>query len=82
MLDLHLYFVKKFGCLAKQAHAEGQSLPIDLSSAAQAIMTGTECSHLYLAFGCRTSDDPPIARAKATAYKDSNGNTFALDWCH
>jgi hypothetical protein len=44
-------------------------------------MTDTACPHLYLKFGCRPTDDPPIARAKADAHIDA-GHTFGLDWCH
>jgi hypothetical protein len=81
MLDLHLYFAKKFGCLVKQAHAVGEQLPLDLSAASKAIMTHTACPHLYLKFGCRPTDDPPIGRAKADAYTDRAGH-IRLDWCH
>jgi hypothetical protein len=82
MLDLHLYFAKKFGCLVKQAHAVGKQLPLDLSAASKAIMTDTACPHLYLKFGCRPTDYPPIGRAKGDVYTDKAGHTFGLDWCH
>ena len=46
MLNLHLYFLKLFGCQI----AEG-GIPIDTKPFAQAILTGKAHDYVYLAFG-------------------------------
>ena len=47
MLNVHLYFVKLFGC-----HIAGNNIPIDITGFADAIMTGKAHPHVYLNFGC------------------------------
>ena len=48
MLNVHLYFVKLFGC-----HIAGNNMPIDITGFADAIMTGKAHPHVYLNLGCR-----------------------------
>ena len=47
MLNVHLYFVKLFGC-----HIAGNNIPIDITDFADAIMTGKPHPYVYLNFGC------------------------------
>jgi hypothetical protein len=47
MLNVHLYFVKLFGC-----HIAGNGIPLDISSFADAIMRGRAHPCVYLNFGC------------------------------
>jgi len=83
MLRMHLYFVKKLGCLVMEARSRGMVMPLDLAAASKAILTGTAHPHLYLRFGRRLKDKPPIARSKADGMQDNTtGQTIGLDWCH
>ena len=47
MLNVHLYFVKLFGC-----HIAGNNIPIDIKGFAAAIMKGKPHPDVYLKFGC------------------------------
>lgn len=47
MLNVHLYFVKLFGC-----HIVGNDIPLDTASFADAIMNETAHPCVYLKFGC------------------------------
>ena len=47
MLNVHLYFVKVFGC-----HIAGNNIPLDISGFANAIMNQTAHPGVYLKFGC------------------------------
>jgi hypothetical protein len=47
MLNVHLYFVKLFGC-----HIAGNDIPLDISGFAYAIMNQTAHPCVYLKFGC------------------------------
>jgi len=47
MLNVHLYFVKLFGC-----HIAGSNIPIDISGFRNAIMNGRPHPCVYLKFGC------------------------------
>ena len=53
MLNVHLYFVKHFGCLILEGN-----LPIDIASFSDAIMEEKAHPYLYLAFG--SSPEPPM----------------------
>ena len=46
MLNVHLYFVKVFGC-----HIAGGDIPLDLSGFRNAILNGRANPHVYLKFG-------------------------------
>jgi hypothetical protein len=47
MLNVHLYFVKLFGC-----HVAGNDIPIDTTRFASAILQGKAHPNIYLRFGC------------------------------
>ncbi len=47
MLNVHLYFVKLFGC-----HIVGNDIPIDVDGFANSIMKGKAHPNVYLKFGC------------------------------
>jgi hypothetical protein len=56
MLNVHLYFVKLFGC-----HIAGNNIPIDIAGFADAIMQGKPHPHVYLKFWCgRRFDGKPL----------------------
>ena len=48
MLNVHLYFVKLFGC-----HIAGNNIPIDITGFSDAIMHGKLHPRVYLKFGVR-----------------------------
>jgi hypothetical protein len=84
MLNLHLYFVKKLGCLVVQARHEGTPIPVDITAASQAIMTGRPHPHLYLRFGCSPPSWPiTVGRADPDSVHDNLQRKHVwLDWCH
>lgn len=84
LLNLHLYFVKKFGCLVVQAGHEGTPMPINLGDASRAIITGRAHPHLYLRFGCTPPSWPTtVGRAEPDSIHDRlQGKHVWLDWCH
>jgi hypothetical protein len=84
LLNLHLYFVKKFGCLVMQAAHEGSAMPIDLGDAARAIMTGNPHPHLYIRFGCSPPSWPAtVGRTNPDSIHDRlEGKHVWFDWCH
>jgi hypothetical protein len=47
LLNVHLYFVKLFGC-----HVAGNNIPIDLSAFSDSIMNSKAHAKVYLNFGC------------------------------
>jgi hypothetical protein len=66
-----------------EARSKGMVMALDLAVASNAILTGTAHPHLYLKFGRRPNDKPPIARSKADSMQDNTtGRTIGLDWCH
>jgi hypothetical protein len=51
MKNVHLYFLKLFGCMICEAKANGYDLPIDIAPFSTAIMSGRPHSEVYLQFG-------------------------------
>jgi hypothetical protein len=51
MMNVHLYFLKLFGCMICEAKANGYDVPIDISPFSTAIMSGRPHSEVYLQFG-------------------------------
>jgi hypothetical protein len=47
MLNVHLYFVKLFGC-----HIEGNNIRLDIAGFSYAVMRGKAHPNVYLRFGC------------------------------
>jgi hypothetical protein len=84
LLNLHLYFVKKCGCLIVQARHAGTPIPVDIADASQAIMTGRPHPHLYLRFGCSPPSWPmTMGRADPESIHDRLYRRHVwLDWCH
>jgi hypothetical protein len=84
LLNLHLYFVKKFGCLVTQAGREGTPMPINLRDASRAIMMGRPHPNIYLRFGCAPPSWPmTVGRANPDSIHDNvEGKHVWLDWCH
>ena len=83
MRRLHLYYVKKLGCVVVEAKNAGKPpIALDLNPAANAIKAGRAYPDLYLRFGCRRFAWPPIARAKIDGIDHSvTSECIWLDWC-
>jgi hypothetical protein len=77
MLNVHLYFVKLFGCQI----VEGK-MGIDTSSFSQAILGGTPHANLYLAFG-RMADLPvPVVGGSNVEVAVLDGKTAFASWIY
>src|SRR5262249_51284936 len=48
MTNVHLYFLKLFGCMLCEAKANGYDLPIDIAPFSQAIMSGRVHAEVHL----------------------------------
>lgn len=82
MLGLHLYFVKKFGCLIIEGRHNGTPIALDPSDAARAILRGKACPNLYLKFGRRPTSTPCVARSNPVAFLDDSGRAKGVEWRH
>lgn len=51
MIDVHLFFLKLFGCMLCEAQANGHKVPIDIAPFSEAIMTGRPHPEVHLQFG-------------------------------
>ncbi|MCH9808091.1 MAG: hypothetical protein K0U74_10180 [Alphaproteobacteria bacterium] len=51
MIDVHLFFIKLFGCMLTEATANGYDVPIDIAPFSEAIMTGRPHPEVLLQFG-------------------------------
>jgi hypothetical protein len=51
MTNVHLFFLKLFGCMLAEAKAIGHEVPIDIEAFAQAIMLGRPHPEVHLQFG-------------------------------
>jgi hypothetical protein len=51
MTNVHLYFLKLFGCMLCEADANGKKLPIDIAPFSMAIMSGRPHREVYLQIG-------------------------------
>ncbi len=77
MRNLHLYFVKIFGCQI----VEGD-IPIDIASFAKAIIEGRPHPHLYLAFG-HISNLPVAVAGGSDVHADLlNGQVVFASWIY
>jgi hypothetical protein len=77
MRDLHLYFVKLFGCQI----VEG-GIPIDIGSFAQAILEGRPHANLYLAFG-HLRDVPVLVAGGSDVHADLvDGQVAVASWLY
>lgn len=79
MLDVHLYFVKLFGCQI----IEGD-IPMDIKLFSFALLNRVQCDQLYLAFGPSTESSQ---RKKALvtavhAIDDPLGRTVFAQWVY
>ena len=74
MRNVHLYFLKLFGCKVEEAKANGHQVPIDIAQFSSAIMTGRPHPEVYLRFG---KCDGTIGRSNLHCWTTENGAVVA-----
>ena len=74
MIDVHLFFLKLFGCMISEAKANGHDVPISLAPFSEAITTGRSHPEVYLQFG---KCDGTIGRSDLHCWKVENGSVLA-----
>ena len=74
MVNVHLFFLKLFGCMICEAKANGYDLPVDTGPFSQAIMSGRPHPEVHLQFGrC----DGTIGRSNLHCWTTENGSVLA-----
>jgi hypothetical protein len=74
MTNVHLFFLKLFGCMICEAKANGHEVPIDIVPFSNAIMSGRPHSEVYLQFG---KCDGVIGRTDLHCWKTDRGSVLA-----
>jgi hypothetical protein len=74
MTNVHLYFLKLFGCMLCEAEANGKKLPVAIEPFSQAIMSGRPHAEVYLQFG---KCDGTIGRSNLHCWVSEHGSIFA-----
>ncbi|WP_115710302.1 hypothetical protein [Legionella sainthelensi] len=78
MLNVHLYFVKLFGCRIMENNLKStQKIPLDISSFSKSILNGKAHQHLYLSFKYNSNPDCIAGHSQIEAAINSN-NQFAF----
>jgi hypothetical protein len=72
--NVHLYFLKLFGCMICEAKANGYDVPIDIEPFSKAIMLGRSHREVHLQFG---KCDGAIGRSNLHCWKIQNGSVLA-----
>jgi len=75
MMNVHLFFLKLFGCMLCEAKANGYDLPIDIAPFSQAIMSGRAHPEVHLQFG---KHDGPVGRSNLYCGTAQNGGVLAF----
>jgi hypothetical protein len=73
MKDVHLFFVKLFGCMLAEAKANGHDLPIAIEAFSDSIMSKRPHPEVYLQFG---KCDGTIGRSNLHCWTTENGSVF------
>jgi hypothetical protein len=74
MMNVHLYFLKLFGCMICEAKANGYDVPIDIAAFSQAIISDRSHPEVHLQFG---KCDGAIGRSNLHCWKTPNGSILA-----
>jgi len=73
MRNVHLFFLKLFGCMLSEAVANGPEVPIDIDAFSKAIMLGRPHPEVHLQFG---KCDGTIGRSNLHVWKTQQGSVF------
>jgi hypothetical protein len=74
MTNVHLYFVKLFGCMLCEAKANGYDVPIDITPFSTAIMSNRPHPEVYLQFG---KHDGSVGRTNLECWTTDRGSVLA-----
>ena len=74
MKNVHLYFLKLFGCMLCEAKANGYEVPIDIAPFSTAIMSGNPHREVYLQFG---KCDGTVGRSNLRCWTTEKGSVLA-----
>lgn len=77
MLNVHLYFVKLFGCLIIN-----EKIPIDIKDFSSSIMNSKAHPCVFLKFGVFSSGRSPIVGGSDVDIIESNGSCIFAGWYH
>jgi hypothetical protein len=75
MTNVHLFFLKLFGCMLCEAKANGYDLPIDIAPFSQAIMSNGTHPEVHLQFG---KHDGIVGRSNLHCGTAQNGGILAF----
>jgi hypothetical protein len=74
MINVHLFFLKLFGCMLCEAKASGYDVPIDIMPFSEAIMTSRPHSEVHLQFG---KCDGTVGRSNLHCWETEHGCVLA-----
>jgi hypothetical protein len=74
MTNVHLFFLKLFGCMLCEAKANGHELPIDIAPFRQAIISGCPHPEVHLQFG---KCDGTVGRSNLHCWTTRHGSVLA-----
>lgn len=79
MLNVHLFFLKLFGCMLAEANANGYDVPIDIDPFSTAIMQGRPHAEVHLQFG---RHDGIVGRSNLHCWKTDPGESVLAAWLY
>ncbi len=79
MTNVHLFFLKLFGCMICEAKANGYDIPIDVAPFSRAIMSGRAHPEVHLQFG---KCDGAIGRSNLHCWTTTPGNSVLGGWLY
>jgi hypothetical protein len=74
MIDVHLFFLKLFGCMLCEVRADGHDVPIDIAPFSKSIMGGRPHPEVHLQFGMC---DGTVGRSNLHCWKTEHGSVLA-----
>ena len=79
MLNVHLFFVKLFGCMLAEAKANGFDLPIGIAPFSTAILSGLPHAEVHLQFG---RHDGVVGRSNLHCWRTDPGQSVLAAWLY
>jgi hypothetical protein len=79
MLNVHLFFLKLFGCMLAEEKANGYDIPIDIDPFSTAIMWGRPHAEVHLQFG---RHDGVVGRSNLHCWKTDPGESVLAAWLY
>jgi hypothetical protein len=79
MTNVHLFFVKLFGCMLAEATGNGHDVPVDIDPFSRAIMSGRPHPEVHLQFG---RHDGMIGRTNLHCWKTDPHESILAAWLY